>query len=130
MSRPEQTAAVMRTSPAASDPEISVVLPCLNEARTVGICVRKSIETLKRLGLHGEVVVVDNGSSDGSAELAAREGARVVSESERGYGSAVRRGSEEARAPWIIMADAEDSYDLTDLEGFVDKLRDGADLVM
>jgi len=110
--------------------EVSVILPCLNEAETVGVCVRKAVETLRRLGLRGEVVVIDNGSTDGSAEVAERNGARVVHEKRKGYGSALMRGAEEARAPYLIMADADDSYDLTDLERFVDGLRDGADLVM
>jgi glycosyltransferase involved in cell wall biosynthesis len=110
--------------------EVSVILPCLNEAETVGTCVRKAMETLRRLGVRGEVVVIDNGSIDGSAEIAERNGARVVHESRKGYGSALMRGAEEARAPYIIMADADDSYDLTDLERFIDRLRAGADLVM
>jgi glycosyltransferase involved in cell wall biosynthesis len=110
--------------------EVSVILPCLNEAETVGTCVKKAVETLQRLGVRGEVVVVDNGSTDGSPEIAARCGARVVHESRRGYGSALMRGAEEARAPFIIMADADDSYDLTDLERFIDGLREGNDLVM
>src|SRR5271167_3271541 len=92
--------------------EVSVVLPCLNEAETVGTCVTTAIETLRRLGLRGEVVVVDNGSEDGSAEIARAAGARVVFEPRRGYGNALRRGAEEARGNLIVMADADDSYDL------------------
>jgi len=106
------------------------VLPCLNEADTVGICVTNARTTLQRLGLRGEVVVVDNGSTDGSAAIAERCGARVVYEPKRGYGSALMRGIEAARAPRIIMADADDSYDLTDLERFIDAVQAGAELVM
>jgi glycosyltransferase involved in cell wall biosynthesis len=115
---------------AAGPCEVSVVLPCLDEAETVGTCVTKAIETLRRLNVCGEVVVVDNGSTDGSAQIAAQCGARVVREERRGYGSALMRGAEEARGPFIIMADADDSYDLTDLERFIHDLRAGADLVM
>jgi glycosyltransferase involved in cell wall biosynthesis len=114
----------------ASECELSVVLPCLNEAETVGACVTKAVETLRRLRIFGEVVVVDNGSDDGSGEIARRAGARVIQESRRGYGNALKRGIEEARGRFIIMADADASYDLADLQRFVDKLRAGDDLVM
>jgi len=110
--------------------EVSVILPCLNEAETVGTCVTKATTTLRRLGARGEVIVIDNGSTDGSPDIAEHCGARVVLEPRRGYGSALMRGAEEARAPFIIMADADDSYDLTDLERFIARLRGGADVVM
>jgi glycosyltransferase involved in cell wall biosynthesis len=116
--------------PAGEALQVSVILPCLNEAETMATCVGKALATLRRLGLRCEVVVIDNGSSDGSPDIAARCGARVVHEPRRGYGSALMRGAEEARAPFIIMADADDSYDLTDLERFVDGLSAGNDLVM
>jgi glycosyltransferase involved in cell wall biosynthesis len=110
--------------------EVSVVLPCLNEAETVATCVTTALETLGRLKLRGEVVVVDNGSEDGSPELARAAGARVVLEPRRGYGNALRRGAEEARARMIVMADSDDSYDLSELGRFVEELRAGADLVI
>ncbi len=115
---------------AKSPLEVSIVLPCLDEAATVGTCVAKARQTLERMGVSGEVVVVDNGSTDDSAAIATAAGARVVSEPRAGYGSALMAGIKAARAPLVIMADADDSYDLTDLDGFVGALRDGADLVM
>jgi glycosyltransferase involved in cell wall biosynthesis len=111
-------------------PAVTVVLPCLNEAETVAMCVAEALTALKQSGIDGEVLVVDNGSTDNSAELAARAGARVVHESRRGYGSALRRGAEEACGEYVVMADADGSYDLSDIPRFVGELRDGADLVM
>ncbi len=110
--------------------EVSVILPCLNEAETLEICITKALSSLRELGIEGEVLVIDNGSTDGSQEIATRCGARVVTETRRGYGSALMRGAEEARGPYVIMADADDSYDLTDLGRFVEALRNGADLAM
>lgn len=110
--------------------EVSVVLPCLDEARTVGLCVRQALAALSALDVGGEVLVVDNGSSDGSAELARRAGARVIHEPRRGYGVALKRGVEEARGRFVIIADADNSYDLSDLEPFIRALREGADFVM
>ncbi|HYB91296.1 MAG TPA: glycosyltransferase family 2 protein [Candidatus Binataceae bacterium] len=110
--------------------QVSVVMPCLNEAETVGICVAKAVETLTRLKVAGEVVVADNGSTDGSQEIARRAGARVVNAPRRGYGSALMSGFEEARAPFIIFADSDDSYDLRELGPFIDRLSAGADLVI
>lgn len=110
--------------------EVSVVIPCLNEEHTVGRCVRKAVDCLRSLGVAGEVVVADNGSTDASAAIAAAEGARVVEAPRRGYGNALRAGCEAARGRYIIMGDADLSYDFGDLGRFVATLRDGYDLVM
>lgn len=112
------------------DIELSVVMPCLNEEKTVAVCVAKALQTMHRLRIVGEVVVVDNGSTDRSVALAEEAGARVIHQSLRGYGNALRCGFEHARGRFIIMADCDDSYDLTDLERFVERLRGGAELVM
>lgn len=126
----QREAAAQPATDVEARPEVSVVLPCLNEAETVGVCVAAALQTMHRLGLRGEVVVVDNGSEDGSSEIARRAGARVVSEPRRGYGNALRRGAEEARGALLVMADADNSYDLSELGRFVEELRAGADLVM
>ncbi len=110
--------------------ELSVVMPCLNEEKSVGICVEKARSTMERLGIAGEVLIVDNGSTDRSVEIAQSLGARIVRHDLKGYGNALRRGFAEARGRYIIMADCDDSYDLSDLERFVVKLREGAEFVM
>jgi hypothetical protein len=110
--------------------EVSVVMPCLNEVRTVGGCVAKARAGLERLGIHGEVVVADNGSTDGSQTVARANGARVVNVAHKGYGSALQGGIAAARGTYVIMGDADDSYDFTHLEPFIDKLRQGDELVM
>jgi hypothetical protein len=105
-------------------------MPCLNEAETVAICVQKAVSFLLLNGIDGEVIVADNGSTDGSQELATAAGARVVNVPERGYGSALLGGIHAARGRYVVMGDADDSYDMTALMPFLDRLRDGADLVM
>jgi glycosyltransferase involved in cell wall biosynthesis len=105
-------------------------MPCLNEAETVATCVRKACGFLERTGIEGEVLVADNGSSDGSPDLARGEGARVVSVSDRGYGNALIGGIESARGRFVIMADADDSYDFSQLDAFVDGLRAGNTMVI
>ena len=117
-------------APGAARPDLSVVMPCLDEAETLETCISKATGSADELGLVLEVVVADNGSTDGSQEIARRHGAVVVDVAERGYGAALRAGIERASADWVIMADADDSYALDDLGPFVEALRDGADLVM
>jgi hypothetical protein len=110
--------------------ELTILMPCLNEAETVAVCVRKAHEFLQRAGVLGEVLVADNGSSDGSAELAERAGARVVRVAQKGYGSALIAGIAAAHGRFVIMADADDSYDFSRLDGFLQSLRNGHELVI
>lgn len=117
-------------SAAATHVEISIVLPCLNERETVGVCVRKAVATLRENGIAGEVIVADNGSTDGSVELAEAEGARVIHIEEKGYGSALRGGIAATHGDYVLMADADDSYDFRHIPRFVEELRSGAQLVM
>lgn len=112
------------------DVELSVVMPCLNEADTLAVCIRKALSSMAAHGIVGEVVVADNGSTDGSVEIAAQEGARVVAIGERGYGAALQGGIEAAKGKFVIMGDADDSYDFLDCHRFVEKLREGHELVM
>jgi glycosyltransferase involved in cell wall biosynthesis len=114
---------------AAVEPELTVVMPCLNEAQTIGICIRKAQESFARIGIAGEVLVADNGSTDGSQQIAEELGARVVHFEWRGYGAALTGGIAAARGRWVIMGDADDSYDFSMLEPFVQRLREGYDLV-
>ena len=110
--------------------ELTILMPCLNEAETLGVCIDKALGFLARAGVDGEVLVADNGSSDGSQAIAEARGARVVSVAERGYGAALRGGIAASCGRFIIMGDADDSYDFSRLEGFLSELRGGADLVM
>ena len=130
--------ASLDTTPAALDAatasaaaiEVSVVIPCLNEAGNVEECVRRSLAALADAGLNGEVVVADNDSDDGSGELATRAGARVVLEPRRGYGSAYLAGFAAARGEFVVMLDADMTYPFEEIPRFVSELREGADLVM
>ena len=110
--------------------ELSVVLPCLNEAETLAVCIRKARASMNELGIDGEVVIADNGSTDGSQDIARSEGARVVDVPTRGYGAALIAGITDAKGTFVIMGDADDSYDLSNLGPFVEALRGGAELVM
>jgi hypothetical protein len=110
--------------------ELSIVMPCLNEAETLGRCIEKAQEFLRVQQVRGEIVIADNGSTDDSIEIATRLGARVVRVANRGYGSALIAGIQAARADYVIMGDADDSYDFTDLMPFLVRLREGYDLVM
>jgi glycosyltransferase involved in cell wall biosynthesis len=110
--------------------EVSVVMPCLNEAETLEACIRKALRALREANIAGEVVIADNGSSDGSVEIAERLGARVVPVEARGYGNALMAGIAAASGKYIVMGDADDSYDFGHVPQFVDQLRKGADVVM
>jgi glycosyltransferase involved in cell wall biosynthesis len=113
----------------ASEIELSIVMPCLDEAETVGACVGKAVAWLGSNGVKGEVIVADNGSADGSQQVARAAGARIVDIASRGYGSALMGGIAASRGRFIIMGDADDSYDFSNLGSFVTGLRGGADLV-
>ena len=110
--------------------ELTVVMPCLNEAETVARCIDKAKLGFEKAGLAGEIIVADNGSTDGSQRIAGEHGARVVAVAEKGYGSALRGGIEAANGCYLIMGDADDSYDFSESGKFVAKLREGYDLVM
>ena len=114
----------------SSAPQITVVIPCLNEEEAVGKVVDRALEGIRRSGREGEVVVVDNGSTDRSAEIATAHGARVIAESRKGYGSAYLTGLEAARGEYVVMGDADETYPLEELAPFVDRLEHGDDLVM
>ncbi len=111
-------------------PELSIVMPCLNEAETLAVCIEKAQQSLRDCEVEGEIVIADNGSTDGSQQIAARLGARVVAVEAKGYGSALMGGIAAARGKYIIMGDADDSYDFAHLGPFIEKLREGYDLVM
>ena len=105
-------------------------MPCLNEAETLSVCITKAKAGLEKAGVAGEIIIADNGSTDGSIEIAERLGVRVANVTEKGYGCALRGGIAAARGEWIIMGDADDSYDFGHIPRFLEKLRAGADLVM
>ncbi|HYF07268.1 MAG TPA: glycosyltransferase family 2 protein [Acetobacteraceae bacterium] len=117
-------------APAPQALELTILMPCLNEAETLGTCIRKAMDYLARSGVAGEVLIADNGSTDGSQAIAGGLGARVVPVPQRGYGAALIAGIAAARGRYVIMGDSDDSYDFTALDPFVAKLREGYDLVM
>jgi glycosyltransferase involved in cell wall biosynthesis len=115
--------------PRAAVVELSVVIPCLNEAETVGTCVERARRAIEQLGVAAEVIVADNGSTDGSPAIAAASGARIVPVAVPGYGSALMGGIAAARGRYVIMGDADDSYDFSEIPRFLAKLREGSELV-
>jgi len=110
--------------------EISIVMPCLNEAETVGACIMKAKQALKKMDENGEIIVADNGSTDGSDLIAESLGAKVVRQPVKGYGSACRAGIEAAQGKYIVCADSDDTYDLSEIPSFIKPLNNGFDLVM
>jgi len=110
-------------------PEVSIVMPCLNEADTLETCIKKAQQSFQEHHINGEIIIADNGSTDGSQDIASRMGARVVPVKEKGYGYALMGGISEAKGKFIIMGDADDSYDFLEVPKFVEKLRSGFDLV-
>ncbi len=127
-----RTVATLPVAPAAERaiPSVSIVMPCLNEEETVGVCVEKAVGWLRTSGVPGEVVVIDNGSTDRSVAVAEAMGARVVHERRRGYGQAYLRGFAEARGDYIVMGDSDDTYDFSDLGPLLAPLDSGADMVL
>jgi glycosyltransferase involved in cell wall biosynthesis len=112
------------------DKELTVLMPCLNEVETLAICIHKAQSFIKSRGINGEVLIADNGSNDGSQEIATNLGARVIDVAEKGYGAALLGGIQHAKGRYVIMGDADDSYDFSELDGFVQRLRAGSELVM
>ena len=110
--------------------ELTILMPCLNEAETLAVCIRKAKAFLAENNIDGEVLISDNGSTDGSQEIAVREGARLLAVREKGYGSALIGGCNAAKGKYVIMGDSDDSYDFSNLMPFIEKLREGYDLVM
>ena len=117
-------------SPHTEMVELSIIMPCLNEAETLEICIQKARQSLEKNQIKGEIIVADNGSTDGSQSIALKLGARVIHVAPEGYGNAVLTGIAEAKGKFIIMGDSDDSYDFSNLEPFIEKLRAGYDLVM
>src|SRR5262245_48485250 len=126
----DETLADTAISSLSSNLELSIVMPCLNEAETIGVCVTKAQAFLTRSGIDGEVLVADNGSTDGSTDIARSHGARVVHIAAKGYGNALVGGLNAANGRYLIMGDADDSYDFYNLMPFIHKLRAGYQVVI
>ncbi|HEX3890381.1 MAG TPA: glycosyltransferase family 2 protein [Verrucomicrobiae bacterium] len=114
----------------ADSVELTILMPCLNEAETLARCIEKAKLGIERSGVRGEIIIADNGSVDDSIEIAEKSGARVVQVIEKGYGSALRGGIQAAAGKWILMGDADDSYDFSEITGFVEQFQEGFDLIM
>lgn len=127
---PRQASAMTVQDPEGQEIVISVVMPCLNEEETIGACVEKALEGIRRSGLPGEVIVSDNGSTDRSVEIATELGARVVHQPQKGYGNAYRAGFDAARGKYIVMGDSDNTYDFAEIPAFVEKLREGNEYVL
>ena len=110
--------------------EVTIIMPCLNEAETLAGCIAAAQRGLSAAGVEGEILIADNGSTDGSQQIARKLGARVVDVPEKGYGNALRAGMEAASGQFLIMGDSDLSYDFSEIAPFVERLRAGADLVM
>lgn len=110
--------------------ELSIVMPCLNEEETIEICIKKAKKYLEKTKISGEVLVVDNGSTDRSVEISKSMGVRVVKEENKGYGSALIKGTQSAKGKYVIMGDSDDSYNFEELDDFISKLNEGYDLVI
>ena len=128
MTSASNAATAARTA-ATGETELSVVMPCLNESDTLAICIEKAQRAMREAGIVGEVVIADNGSTDGCPEIAEGMGARVVHVEAKGYGNALMGGINAARGNFVIMGDCDDSYDFLEIPKFVAKLREGNDLV-
>lgn len=112
------------------DLKLTILMPCLNEEETIGICIEKAQKYLEKNKISGEILIVDNGSTDKSVEISKKMGARVVKEENKGYGSALIKGTNSARGKYVIMGDSDDSYNFEELDNFITKLNEGYDLVM
>lgn len=110
--------------------ELTILIPCLNEEKTLGICIEKALRFLRENNINGEVLIADNGSTDKSVEIAKKCGVRIIEVSEKGYGNALINGSKQAKGKYTIMGDADDSYNFLEIMPILNKLRTGTDLVM